>query len=130
MPKAIPMERRIKIAAFVQAGHSYNAAAARFGVSDTFVAKLIKYWRETGSLEPGRQDGKRGGRLAPLHGFLIQTLEDWPDISMPRLAALVYEKHGVRTSSSDLSRCLIDLGFRFQAGFRFRGVRGRFRKAA
>jgi len=121
------MDLRVKIAAFVTEGHSYRSAAERFGVSDTFVAKLIKTWRDTGQLEPGRQGREKSGRLVALHGFLIETVEERPYISMPALAKRVYDAHGVIISASALSQCLIALGFTFQPGIRARGVRGRFR---
>jgi transposase len=114
MGKPLSLDLRCRIVAFVEAGHSRRAAAAKFDVSPSFVVELMKRYLETGSLEPARQGRPPGGRLTPLQGFLIQTVEDRPDITMPELAELVHAKHGVTADPSWFSRCLISLGFSYK----------------
>jgi len=74
----------------------------------------MKRYRDTGSLEPERQGRPPGGRLTPLHPYLIETVEARPDITMPELADLVEAEHGVVADPSWFSRCLIRLGFSYK----------------
>ena len=80
----------------------------------SFVVELMKRCRETGSLGPARQGRPPGGRLTPLQGYLIQTVEARPDITMPELAELVQAVHEVGADPSWFSRCLISLWFSYE----------------
>ncbi len=114
MGKPLSLDIRQRIVAYVEAGHSCRAAAAKFDVSPSFVVKLMQRWRRTGSLEPARQGRPPGGRLLPVHGFLRRTVEARPDITMPELAIALFEAHGVVADPSALSRCLIKLGYSYK----------------
>ncbi|MEM8571542.1 MAG: hypothetical protein AAGG56_11590 [Pseudomonadota bacterium] len=61
----------------------------KFDASPSCVVELMKRYRETRSLEPARQRRPPGGRLSPLRGDLIETVEARPDTTMPELADLV-----------------------------------------
>ena len=70
------LDLRVRVAAFVEAGHSCRAAARHFGVSDSFAIKLVQRTRHLGSPAPARQGRPPGrGKLAPYEAFLIQTVE-------------------------------------------------------
>lgn len=114
MGKPLSMDIRRRIVTCVEAGQSRRATAAQFDVSPSFVVALMKRYRETGSLEPARQGRPPGGRLTPLQGFLIETVEARPDMTMPELADLVAAEHGVVADPSWFSRCLISLGFSYK----------------
>src|SRR5215211_130998 len=101
------LDLRVRIAGFVAAGHSRRAAARHFGVSDSFAIKLLQRQRQSGSPAPARQGRPRGtGRLAPYKTFLVQTVQARPDITMPALAARLWEEHGIRAAPATLSRLL------------------------
>ena len=88
MTQSFSLDLRVRVAAFVEAGHSCRAAARHFGVSDSFAIKLMQRQRHSGSLAPARQGRPPGrGKLAPYEAFLIQTVEAEPAITMPELAA-------------------------------------------
>jgi transposase len=114
MGKPLSLDLRRRIVACVEAGHSRRAAATKFDVSPSFVVELMRRYRETGSLEPARQGRPPGGRLTPLQGYLVKTVEARPDITMPELAALVEAEHGISADPSWFSRCLISLGFSYK----------------
>ena len=114
MGKPLSLDLRRRIVALVETGHSRRSAAAKFDVSPSFVVELMRRFRETGSLEPARQGRPPGGRLTPLHGYLIETVEARPDITLPELADLVEAEHGVSADPSWFSRCLISLGFSYK----------------
>src|SRR4051794_36115922 len=82
------LDLRVRVADFVEAGHSCRAAAERFEVSESFAIKLVRRTRDTGSPAPARQGRPPGGgKLVPYESFLIQTVEARPAITMPELAA-------------------------------------------
>ncbi|MDF0604034.1 helix-turn-helix domain-containing protein, partial [Psychromarinibacter sp. C21-152] len=78
MGRPLSLDLRRRIVACVEAGQSRRAAAAKFDVSPSFVGELMRRYRKTGSLEPARQGRPPGGRLAPLHHYLIETVEVRP----------------------------------------------------
>jgi transposase len=126
MTQSYSLDLRVRVAAFVQAGHSRRAAARHFGVSDSFAIKLLQRQRQSGSPAPARQGRPRGtGKLAPYQAFLIQTVESKPDITMPDLATRLWEEHGVVVAPATLSRCLCRHGFTYKKTADGGGVRTR-----
>jgi transposase len=126
MTQSYSLDLRVRVVAFVEAGHSCRAAARHFGVSDSFAIKLLQ--RTSGSPIPARQGRPPGRRrLSPYEAFLIQTVEAKPDITMPELAARLLEEHGVVAAPAALSRLLCRHGFTYKKSPDGRGVRTRRR---
>jgi transposase len=95
------LDLRVRVAAFVEAGHSRRAAARYFRVSDSFALKLMQRGGQSGSPAPARQGRPRGtGKLAACAAFLIQAVENRPDITMPDLAARLWQEHGAPATLS------------------------------
>ena len=63
----------------------------------------------------------------PYEGFLIQTVEARPAITMPELAARLLEQHGVAAAPAMLSRFLCRHGFTYKKTPDGGGVRTRRR---
>ena len=102
MGQCYSLDLRVRVADFVEAGHSCRAAAGHFDVSESFAIKLVRRTRDTGSPAPARQGRPPGrGKLVPYESFLIQTVEAEPAITMPELAARLLEEHGVVRGSRD-----------------------------
>src|SRR6478735_12813990 len=115
MTQSFSLDLRVRIAAFVEAGHPCRAAARHFGVSDSCAIKLMQRQRHSGSLAPARQGRPPGhGKLVPYESFLIQTVEARPAITMPELAARLREEHGVVAAPAMLSRFLCRRGFSYK----------------
>jgi transposase len=55
MGRCYSLDLRVRVAAFVEAGHSRRAAARHFGVSDSFAIKLVRRQRQAGSPRDLRQ---------------------------------------------------------------------------
>src|SRR4051794_11372343 len=107
MTQSFSLDLRVRVAAFVEAGHSCWAAARHFGVSDSSAIKLVRRKRHSGSLAPARQGRPPGGgKLVASEAFLIQTVEAEPAITMPELAARLLEESGVVAAPAMLSRFL------------------------
>ena len=128
MGRYYSLDLRVRVAGFVEAGHSRRAAARHFGVSDSFAIKLVRRQTQSGSPAPARQGRPRGqGKLAPYAKFLVQTVETQPAITMPELAAQLLDMHGVVAAPATLSRLLCRHGFTYKKSPDGGGVRTRRR---
>jgi hypothetical protein len=64
------LDLRVRVADFIEAGHSCRAAAQHFDVSESFAIKLVRRTRDTGSPAPARQGRPPGhGKLVPYQSF-------------------------------------------------------------
>src|SRR5215203_5368575 len=133
MGRYYSLDLRVRVAGFVEAGHSRRAAARHFGVSDSFAIKLLRRQAPSGSPAPAQQGRPRGtGRLAPYETVLVRTVEAKPDITMPELAARLWQEHGIRAAPATLSRllcpvCSAGKASRIKSMDRPCGARGCFR---
>ena len=128
MTRSYSLDLRVRVVAFVEAGHTCRAAARHFGVSDSFAIKLLQRQRQSGSPAPARQGRPLGHRkLSPYETFLIQAVETKPDITMPELAARLLKEHGIIAAPATLSRLLCRHGFTYKKTPDGRGVRTRRR---
>ena len=126
MGRYYSLDLRVRVAGLVEAGYSRRAAARHFGVSDSFAIKLLQRQRQSGSPAPARQGRPRGtGRLASYETFLVETVQARPDITMPALAARLWEEHGISAAPATLSRLLCRQGFTYKKIPDGRGVRTR-----
>jgi len=114
MPKAYSLDLRERVARFVEAGQSCHAAAAHFSVSVSFVVRLMRAFRTTGSLIPKPSGGRRHAKLDPHRTFLIARSEEKADIPMPEPAAELAAATGTRADPASLSRWLIRNDYRFK----------------
>jgi transposase len=113
MTRSYSLDLRERVARFVEGGGSCHAAAAHFGVSVSFVVKLMAAYRQTGSLKAKPEGGWRYSKLDPHRDFLMRRVAEQADITMPELAA---ELAGLGTivDPSSISRWLIRNGYRFK----------------
>ena len=109
MAKSYSLDFREKVIAFVERGHSRRQAAEVFGVSPSFVVKLMDRLRRTGAADASPRGGSTG-KLAAHRDFLVAAVESKPDQTMPDLAALLLSERGVTAAPASLSRLLIRCG--------------------
>lgn len=113
MTRSYSLDLRERVAGFVEGGGSRHAAAAHFGVSVSFVVKLLAALRATGSLKAKPEGGWRYSKLDPHRDFLLRRVAEKDDITMPELAAELAARETVVAPSS-ISRWLIRNGYRFK----------------
>ena len=126
MPKPDSLDLRKRVVGFVEAGHSRHASAAHFGVSVSFVVKLMKNYQQTGSLAPKPSGGRRHSKLDPHRAFLLARLTEKEDLTMPELAAELAAASDLQVAPASISRWFIRNGYRFKknaAGQRARSPR-------
>ena len=115
MTHALSIDLRRRVTAAISQGKSRRAAAAQFLISAATAVRLQKRFEKTGSLEPDRVGRpKGGGKLGPYRDLIIAKVEDQPDITMPDLAAWLYETKAVQVDPSNLSKLLCKAGFSYK----------------
>ena len=84
---------RDRIIGEVQKGGSARAAAKKFGVSINCAITMVRRWRETGSLKPGRTGRIKGvSVLSPHQDWLLETVNKEPDATLDDLRRRLKEK--------------------------------------
>jgi transposase len=107
VPYSLDLRRRVL--ADVIGGSPIRAIAARFGVSPSFVSKLHKRYRRTGSVSPDKQGGDyRSHRMEAHGGWIIDTVAATPDIT------LVEMRRGLDVSASTVWRFFERHGMSFK----------------
>ena len=110
---------------------SVRAAAARFAVSPSYVAKVRRRLRNTGEATPGPQRNHVPPRLAPLADALRARVASGSDATLAELRAWVLAAHGVRVSQPVMWKTLarLRLTLKKTAARRRAGPRRRGRSA-
>src|ERR687897_391299 len=88
---------------------SVRAAAVRFAVSPSYVAKVRGRLRRTGDTAPGPQRNHVPPRLAPLAEALRARVAAGADATLAELRAWVLAEHGVRVSQPVMWKALARL---------------------
>lgn len=83
-------------------GRSARSAAAKYGVSVNCAIKMVKRWRETGSLEPGRVGRIAGvSILSPYKDWLLEIVDKEPDATLEDLRKRLKDK-GVEVAAGTI----------------------------
>ena len=108
---AIPMAVRRAVAADHEACGSSEEVAARFGVSEAWVRRLVQRQRETGSLEPRPIKLPDNTKLKQKDlEQLTKLITDQPDMTLQELAAALTTKVSLAT----VHRATRKLGYSFK----------------
>ena len=92
MAKALDHDLRRRIVAAIEAGASCRSAAARFDVSESAAIKLMRRYRATGNLAPGKIGGHRRPILEAERDWLMARIAEQPDITVRALADALAER--------------------------------------
>jgi len=111
----ISKDLRTRMLRGMEAGKSAREVARQFEVAPSTASRLKHHVEATGSIDPrphGRAPGF--GKLGPHREFLIAKVEAQPDITMPQLAAILLEEHGLKVDPSNISKLLCAAGFTYK----------------
>lgn len=110
--KAYSLDLRERVvAAYEKGDKSIVEIAVRFSVGQTFLKKMLRQKRETGSLErlPQRAGVKR--KLSAAHRtWLAKQVKEQPDATLSELQTDFLEKKKMQVSPATISRELAELG--------------------
>jgi len=108
--KAYSLDLRQKIIdAYTNQEGSIRQVAQRFKVAKSFVQKLLKRYREEGTLAPKAQGGGFAAKLSEHLHVVEQLVEQENDATLAELCEHLYQDTGVRVSQSTLCRQLQQL---------------------
>lgn len=115
MSKAYSSDLRERVVSQVRAGHSRREVARRFGVSASFVVKLMARVQASGSVQPGKRGRPFGfGKLAAVKAALIARVEAESDQTLVELADWLAAGHGVHVHPFSVCRVLRAAGFTYK----------------
>lgn len=115
MGKAYSTDLRECVVVQVRAGHSRREVARRFGVSPSFVIKLMARLEKSGSSAPTKRGRPFGfGKLAPVMAALIARVEAEPDQTLAELTLWISVTHGVHVHLFSVCRALRAAGFTYK----------------
>jgi transposase len=90
---------------------SQRALADLFGVSVSFVEKLLRRHRNTGAVAPKQHAGGQKRRLTPAaETVLHEAVRDMPDVTLEELCIQVAARQGIQVSIPTMCRALQRLG--------------------
>ncbi len=114
MPQTLSKRERECVVGFVEDGHSRREAARVFRTAPSTTVRIVRRFRETGSIEARPRGGFRHGKLPAQRDFVLKTVAARPDITMPELAAVLLSDKQITVASATLSRFLIACGLSFK----------------
>lgn len=115
MPAPLSFDLRRRFQRYIEDGLSGREAARRLMISPATGARLAGRVRRGEPLAPRKCGRPAGwGKLGAHRDFLVDLVEQDPDITMPELRDALAEAEGVRVHETSLSRALRRLGFTYK----------------
>lgn len=108
--EAIGKDLRRRVVDALEIGNQSRVEVARrFSVSNSWIGKLMRRWREEGTIEPRPRD-KVGRRSRVEPRLLKELVAEQPDATLVELSERLRERHGIVLHPGNVSRRLIKLG--------------------
>jgi transposase len=109
-PYSLDLRQRV-VAAVEDGDGTIAEVAAMFRVGKTFVKKMLRVWRESGTVAPQPHGGGAPAALASQQlQALRQQVAQEPDASLAELRHFLHETEGVAVSEATVCRALQRLG--------------------
>jgi transposase len=109
--KAYSVDLRAKVLRAVDQGHPREEIVKLLGVSRTTIKRYLKQRRETGEVAPKAIPGRPPKKLGPLQAELAAQLQAHDDLGLEEQCRLWEQSHGVRVSTSTMSRAIKRIGW-------------------
>lgn len=108
--QAYSIDLRERVLADCDAGMKTKALAEKYRVSESWVRKVRKRWRDTGQIGPREQRVSHATKLDNHQEHLQKLVEEKPDATLQELC----EKLPVKVSPATMSRALARLKLTFK----------------
>jgi len=95
MARAYGLDLRRRVIDAIDGGLSARGAAARFAIGISTAIAWHRQWRDTGTLEPGKQGKPPGSKLDAHEAFIRDRIEADKDIACHELAEALASQRGV-----------------------------------
>ena len=97
MARAFGLDLRRRVVEAIDGGMSARGAAARYSIGISTAIHWHRQWRETGSIEPGRQGKPAGSKLDAHEAFILDLVDEQKDIALHEIAATLAREQGLRS---------------------------------
>lgn len=105
--RAYSMDLRRSIVRAYDAGQGSQRQLARlFGVSPSFVQKLLQHYRRTGDIIPKPHSGGHPGKITRHLAGIARVRRQWPEASLQELCARFTAETHVAISRATMSRAV------------------------
>ena len=105
-PYSIDLRQKV-LDAHLKNQTSIREIAEKFGVSDSFVRKLLKRHQETGGIEPKPHSGGASAKFTEEHYVLVESMiAENNNITLVVLCKQIEAKTGIRVSVPTMCRIL------------------------
>ena len=109
--KAYSVDLREKVLRAVDQGNPREEIVKLLGVSRATIKRYLKQRRETGTVTPKAIPGRPPKKLGPLQAELVAQLQAHDDLGLEEQCRLWEQSHGVRVSTSTMSRAIKLVGW-------------------
>jgi transposase len=109
--KAYSVDLRAKVLRAVDQGYPREEIVKLLGVSRATIKRYLKQRRETGTVTPKAIPGRPPTKLGPLQAELVTQLQAHDDLGLEEQCQLWEQSHGVRVSTSTMSRAIKLVGW-------------------
>ena len=115
MAKTLSPDIRERFRQYIEEGSSARAAGRALKISAATAVRFRRVILDGGSLEAKPRGGRRGGgKLAGHTDFLIELVNQDPDITLFELRDALAEAHGIKVHHSSVDRALKRAGYTFK----------------
>jgi transposase len=109
--KAYSVDLREKVLRAVDQGYPREEIVKLLGVSRATIKRYLKQRRERGTVTPKAIPGRPPKKLGPLQAELVAQLQAHDDRGLEEQCRLWEQSHGVRVSTSTMSRAIKRVGW-------------------
>ena len=103
MARAYSVDLRKRVVEAIVGGLSTREAARRFAIGLSTAGAWHRAWRDSGSLEPGRQGHPKVSKLDPHEAFILSLVDTQDrDITLAEIADRLAADRGVRTCAASV----------------------------
>lgn len=124
MTAAYSEDLRRRVIAAVAGGLSTRKAAWRFSVGISTVGTWTRRWRATGETAPRKQGKRPGSKLDAHEAFILELVEETPDISLAEIGDQLAAEHGVRACPATICQFFKKRGMTYKKRRRMRASNG------
>jgi transposase len=114
MARAYSQDLRDRVIDAALSGKSARGSAAHFGIGLATAIVWVRRVRETGDRAARKQGGTRACKLDPHRDFLLDLVDETPDLTIDELLERLSSERGVKVSRSTLWGFLDRCGLTFK----------------
>lgn len=114
MARAYSQDLRDRVIDAALGGMPARQAAAQFRIGLATAIRWVRQVRETGNRQPGRQGKPRRSKLDPHRDYILELIEDEPDITISEMLHKLAAERSIHAARATLWTFLDRCGLTFK----------------